>query len=353
MDIPNYQLGEKIGEGGMASVYKARHKFLNKEAAVKIMFSSLSSKPVFQKCFINEACIIDTLKHNNIVKVYDMGVKDDVYYITMEYLDGGNLQDLLKKGAISFTKALYILKSVASALSYVHSKGFIHRDVKPANILFRNDGSVILTDFGIAKLEGSTGELTKIGLTVSTPFYMAPEQAIQNENLDNRVDIYSLGIVFYEMLVGQKPFSAGNTAAVLFQHTHTEIPHLPPNYAKLQVILDKVLAKNVADRYSTVTEFLEDIDAVILKNKKNKKEEIKKIILPSTQKWRYYKYGLLLFLTLVIAILGYFLYKKEKPITVIPTSIDVPLPTQTSDPKSDPISTKPDCSIKERLGNKC
>lgn len=337
--IPNYHIGKRIGQGGMASVYKAKHKFLPKQAAVKIMSTALSSQPLFQTCFIEEANTLNRFAHNNIIQIYDMGVVNeadkDLYYITMEYLEGGTLQTKLTQGTIPLDETLHIISGLANALQSVHRKGFIHRDLKPANIMFRNNGDVVLTDFGIAKLEGTTGALTQMNLGAGSANYMAPEQA-EGKPLDQHVDIYSLGIIFYEMLVGKKPFSAENTTATLYQHIHTKIPSLPKQYSGFQSILEKVLAKKPNNRYNKATDFIDDLNSTTLFISKPP-------LIPRAK----YKYILWFFIIAIIMGGGFLLYTSFQ-LPKKPLLITIPSPEEQTTPVP-----QSECSIADHLNGKC
>ena len=209
--IPNYTIEREIGEGGMATVYLAVQDMLHRYVAIKVMRPELTQDKNFRQSFLSEGSTIANLEHSNIIRIYDIGITDDtVFYMAMEYLSGGNLKERLDKGKLSYSHTIFILEEVANGLAYAHKKGYIHRDIKPANILFRDDGIAVLSDFGLAKLQDSSGELTRLGFTKGTIQYMSPEQAITTD-LDQRSDIYSLGLVFYEMLTGDKAFLADST----------------------------------------------------------------------------------------------------------------------------------------------
>jgi len=247
----------------MATVYLAVQDMLHRYVAIKVMRPELTQDKNFRQSFLSEGSTIANLEHSNIIRIYDIGITDDtVFYMAMEYLSGGNLKERLDKGKLSYSHTIFILEEVANGLAYAHKKGYIHRDIKPANILFRDDGIAVLSDFGLAKLQDSSGELTRLGFTKGTIQYMSPEQAITTD-LDQRSDIYSLGLVFYEMLTGDKAFLADSTIQAIHQHTAVEPPSFPAEYAFLQPILDKVLAKNPDQRYQTVADFLVAIKTVV------------------------------------------------------------------------------------------
>ena len=224
--IPGYSISELIGEGGMAKVYLATQESLERTVALKILLPSMMAvDSTISERFLKEGRIVAQLNHPNIVTVYDIGKASSFYYMAMEYINGGTLKDRLEND-ISIQDPLDIIRQIAKALGYAHQHDVVHRDVKPANILFREDGSVVLSDFGIAKALTSHTNLTMPGVTAGTPHYMSPEQA-RGEPVDSRCDLYSLGVVFYEILTREKPFSADDPFATVMCHISTPIPKLP------------------------------------------------------------------------------------------------------------------------------
>ena len=259
IEIPNFTIERELGRGGMATVYLAMQDILNRHVALKVMLPDMARDENFRKSFLSEGKIIANLEHTNIVRIHNFGIIDDsILYMAMEYLSDGTLKDKLAQGKLPYAVALKILEDTAAGLAYAHAKGYIHRDIKPGNILFREDGTAIITDFGIAKLQDTSGELTRMGYTMGTVQYMSPEQAVTTD-LDHRSDIYSLGLVFYEMLTGQKAFKAESTIQAIHQHTTIAPPELPPEYSFLQPTIDKVLAKEPGDRYQNISEFVDAI----------------------------------------------------------------------------------------------
>ena len=259
IEIPNFTVERELGRGGMATVYLAEQDMLSRHVALKVMLPDMARDDNFRKNFLSEGKIIANLEHTNIVRIYDVGVIDDsILYMAMEYLSKGTLKEKLNEGKLSYEKSLKILEETSAGLSYAHAKGYIHRDIKPGNILFRKNGTAVITDFGIAKLQDTSGELTRMGYTMGTVQYMSPEQAVTTD-LDHRSDIYSLGLVFYEMLTGQKAFKAESTIQAIHQHTTVAPPELPLEYGFLQSTIDKVLAKEPEDRFQSAVEF---VDAV-------------------------------------------------------------------------------------------
>ena len=265
IEIPNFTVEKELGRGGMATVYLAVQDMLSRHVALKVMLPDMARDENFRKSFLSEGKIIANLEHPNIVRIHDFGIIDDsILYMAMEYLSDGTLKEKLAQGELPYETAVKIIEDTSAGLAYAHAKGYIHRDIKPGNILFRENGTAVITDFGIAKLQDTSGELTRMGYTMGTVQYMSPEQAVTTD-LDNRSDIYSLGLVFYEMLTGQKAFKAESTIQAIHQHTTVPPPELPLKYRFLQPIIDKVLAKEPDDRYQDISEF---VDAV-----KNAKEE--------------------------------------------------------------------------------
>lgn len=255
LGLPDYDIKEPLGEGGMATVYLAIHKRLEREVALKIMSPETAANKAFQKSFISEGRTVAKLEHPNIVKVYDIDVQNGLFYMSMELLRKGSLKQRLANGRLPLSNALRIVVQVANALSYAHNKGYIHRDIKPANIMFREDGSAVLTDFGIAKMQGTTSDMTQMGYIAGTPYYMAPEQAMGNQDVDQRADIYSLCIMFYEMLTGEKPYTGSNTVAITYEHVHGAIPKLESEYSIFQPAIEKALAKKPDERFRSMEEF--------------------------------------------------------------------------------------------------
>ncbi|NNC58284.1 MAG: serine/threonine protein kinase, partial [Woeseiaceae bacterium] len=205
--------------------------------------------------FLQEYETIAEMKHPNIVKIYDLGVADDHAHIAMEYLDGGDLRDKISKG-IATDDAVRYLREIASALSAVHAQGVLHRDLKPANIMLRKDGSVALIDFGLAKRAKLEGAITDKGEIFGTPYYMSPEQG-HGDDVDTRSDIYSLGIVFFEMLTGEKPYKADSAMGIIYKHAQASIPLLPARHSRFQMLINMMLAKSPEDRLQSAAEIEE------------------------------------------------------------------------------------------------
>jgi tetratricopeptide (TPR) repeat protein len=258
LELPGYAVEREIGRGGMARVYLAVQKKFGRLVALKVVSPEFTSDPSFGKRFAREARIIGQLNHPNIVQVHDAGVHENCYYLVMEYLRGGDLNRRLAKG-LHMQAVLSVIKDVARALDYAHQKGYVHRDIKPENILFREDGSAVLSDFGIAKVVSAGVALTRQGSVVGTPQYMSPEQAA-GRALDGRSDLYSLGVVFFRMLSGDVPYKADSAVAIGVRHLQDPIPRLPSHLAPFQDVVDRFLAKKPEDRFQSGAEVIEALD---------------------------------------------------------------------------------------------
>jgi len=263
--IDRYIILEKLGEGGMAAVFKAHDSRLDRDVAIKIIRTDTYDTKEFFARFEREAKALAKLQHPNIVNVIDYGDHEGIPFLVMDFIPGGTLKDRIGQPT-SFKDAALILAPISRALEYAHKKGIIHRDIKPQNIMITESGDPMLTDFGIAKILGGeeVTELTKTGLGFGTPGYMAPEQLL-GAKADKRLDIYNLGIVFYEHISGRKPFRVSDLSEMLLQddeeiaeHLKRFLPYeLPP---KVFECLTKALAKNPEDRYQEMGEFAKALE---------------------------------------------------------------------------------------------
>lgn len=269
--LGRYHILEGLGEGGMAFVYKAYDTRLEADVAVKVIRTEALPQNAVERAlkrFEREAKALARLTHPNIVKVTDFGEHGGKPYLVMPYLPGGTLKQLLKNQPMAWNEAAHLLLPIARALDYAHRRGTIHRDVKPSNILITEDGEPMLTDFGIAKIidEEVTMDLTGTSAAVGTPEYMAPEQ-VTARNVDHRADIYALGVVFYEMVTGRKPFTADTPMAVLFKHASEPLPRpkgiVPSLPDAVEKILLKALAKDPAERYADMGAFAAALEAAM------------------------------------------------------------------------------------------
>lgn len=262
MDIPGYRIERRIGKGGMASVYLAIQESLDRPVALKILDASFLDDPQFSERFLDEGRIIASLNHRNVITIHDVGIVESAHYISMEYVEGGDLVQRIAEG-MDWQSAVAIVEAMGECLHFAHQAGVVHRDVKPANILFRTDGTPLLTDFGIAKRLRTTSDLTVAGSVLGTPSYLSPEQA-QGKPVDGRTDLYSLGIILYEMLIGARPYDAETDIAIIFRHLQDPIPRLPRELAHLQPLLDRMLAKRPKDRFrnaAAMASFIRDLNA--------------------------------------------------------------------------------------------
>jgi len=256
IEIPGYRIVRALGRGGMATVYLAMQESVQREVALKVMSPTLHGDAEFGERFLREARIAASLRHRHVVQVHDVGRAGELHYMAMEYLSGGPvLNRSLGAGDLAF--CLRVTREMALALDYAHKRGVIHRDIKPDNILLRDDGAAVLSDFGIARAQDNK-RMTMTGTILGTPHYMAPEQA-SGAAVDGRADLYSLGIVFHEMVVGVVPFDAADWVSVGLMHLSAPVPRLPQALAKLQPLIDTMLAKDPAERLQTGADLAEVI----------------------------------------------------------------------------------------------
>ena len=252
--IKGYRFLRKLGSTEHSGVYLAERESTHMQVVLKVlrqMPGQEVSIGAFDR-FLQEYETIAEMDHPNIVRIYDLGVSDDHAHIAMEYLGGGDLRNKIERG-IPERAGVQYLRQIASALSAVHAKGVLHRDLKPGNIMLRKDGSIALIDFGLAKKAKLENEITDKGEIFGTPYYMSPEQGHGN-GVDERSDIYSLGVIFYEMLTGHKPFRADTAMGIIYLHANAQIPLLPPRFSQYQALLNMMLAKKVDDRLQSAGE---------------------------------------------------------------------------------------------------
>lgn len=255
---PSYKLIKKIGHGAMSEVYLAERAGDNFSLVLKILDMKNPPKDSSFERFAQEAQLISLVNSPFVVKIFDHGFTEDYAFIAMEFLSRGDLMQRMER-RIPVDTALDYMSYIAYGLSEIHKIGVVHRDLKPANIMFRGDDSLVLADFGISKKINSTGNLTTAGKVIGTPVYMSPEQG-QGIELDARSDIYSAGVIFYELLTRKKPFGAADSIALIYKHVYQDIPRLPAEVARFQDIIDKMMAKKPADRHQSAEEFIKDLE---------------------------------------------------------------------------------------------
>ena len=261
-----YRIVAPLGEGGMAAVYKAYQSSMDRYVALKILPSHFANDPNFTYRFEREAKLIANLEHPNILPVYDFGQADGYSYIVMRFVVGGTLADLLKGHPLPLPQACGILSKIASALDYAHSRGVIHRDVKPSNVLIDEQGNCLLSDFGLAKVILSDSRFTASGAFIGTPAYASPEQCLGGE-LDHRSDVYSLGVMLYEMATGRTPYEAETPMAIVVKTIHDPLP--PPSTINpslsgdIERVILKALAKDPDDRYQSAGDLARALEAVV------------------------------------------------------------------------------------------
>jgi len=286
--ILHYKILEKLGEGGMGVVYLAEDTKLKRQVAIKFLPHHVSANDEERKRFEIEAQASAALNHPNIATIHAIEESKDDTFIVMEYVEGIELKEKIKSGKIPINEAVNIAAQIAEGLDAAHKKGIVHRDIKSQNIMITNDGKVKVMDFGLAKMKGDL-QLTKIGTTVGTVTYMSPEQA-KGENIDNRTDIWSLGVVLYEMITGELPFKGDYEQAIIYSILNEE-PGLDDNISeKFKIVINKILKKNPDDRYQHSKDLIHDLSLLLHKgelrnstyafeiNKKNKTSNWTKII---------------------------------------------------------------------------
>ena len=259
-NVGPYRIIEQLGQGGMATVYKAYHAALDRYVAIKVLHPAFLQDPNFLKRFQREARAVAKLEHPNIVPVYDFSEHGLQPYLVMKYIEGDTLKARLRSGRLSKEEGLHIVQATGAALSYAHQRSVLHRDIKPSNILLSPDGSIYLADFGLARM-GEAGESTlSADMMLGTPQYISPEQARGEKNLDPGTDIYSFGVVLYEMVVGRVPFNADTPFSIIHDHIYKPLPipsRINPRVpAEVERVLLKSLSKERGDRYATIDEMV-------------------------------------------------------------------------------------------------
>src|SRR5580700_114493 len=260
--IRGHRCIKQVGSGGMCKIYLAESERAGTLVVLKVFSQvpDVSERFVGFDRFLQEYEIVAGLKHKNIVRIYDLGVADDHAYIAMEHFPSGDLRQRMK-AQLEPATALHFLEQIASALEAIHSVGVLHRDLKPANVMLRADDTVSLIDFGLAKANEDDISLTGTREIFGTPYYMSPEQG-HAEIIDARSDLYSLGVVFYEMLIGRKPYNGATAMEVIYKHKRADLPEIAPQFAKYEALLRRLLAKSPETRFQTAAELLTAIAAL-------------------------------------------------------------------------------------------
>ncbi|MGD0490797.1 MAG: serine/threonine-protein kinase [Steroidobacteraceae bacterium] len=260
MMIRGHRCIRQVGSGGMCKIYLAESERAATLVVLKVFSQvpDVSERIVGFDRFLQEYEIVAGLNHPNIVRIYDLGIADDHAYIAMEHFPAGDLRQRMKAPVPPET-ALSYLKQIASALDAIHAVGVLHRDLKPANVMLRADGTLCLIDFGLAKANELDAELTGTREIFGTPYYMSPEQG-HAELIDARSDLYSLGVVYYEMLIGRKPYTGASAMEVIYKHKRAELPAIDPKYSSHEPILKRLLAKSPQDRFQSAREVLKAAD---------------------------------------------------------------------------------------------
>ena len=257
--IEGYRTIRQIGIGASSVIYLAEQIADGTRVAVKLLRSRLTRDPEMMRRFEQERKIVLGLESRYVARIYDQGVVGTRTYIVMEYFEAGDLKRKIAQG-IERTRAVELLYRIGEALAHLHEKGIIHRDLKPDNIMFRGDGSIGILDFGIAKLAFNDARITQMPSLLGTPYYMSPEQAAGG-TVDTRTDLYSAGVIFYEMLRGIKPFLGDNFFDVIAKHRHQPVPALPHDLAQYQEAVDRLIAKRASDRFRDARELLAYLEA--------------------------------------------------------------------------------------------
>jgi len=258
VSLPGYEIKDVLGKGGMAIVYLAVQKSIGRQVALKILAPDHTDDS-FTERFLREARIVSNLTHPNIITIYDAGVHQGCHFMAMEYVPGKNLREA--RDLLDRKNKLRVIKQIAQALDYAGKKGYVHRDIKPENILLHEDGRAILTDFGIARSQDATQNLTVTGKIIGTPFYMSPEQT-KGLKVDHRSDIYSLGILLFQSLAGYLPYDGPSLVAIGIKHISDPIPNLPPGLEIFQPIINICMSKKPEHRYQTAGEFFKALSQI-------------------------------------------------------------------------------------------
>ncbi len=261
VEINGYRVNRKIGSGGMSTVYLVERMSDKQDVVLKILDSKLCEDNEFLMRFIQEFGLIAKIDSRHIVKIFDQGFTDRHVYIAMEYFANGDLRARIKKG-VTPNDAVGLLTQVGLALKAIHEFGIVHRDLKPENIMFRADDSLAIVDFGIAKMISDVNSLTQTGHILGTPYYLSPEQA-QGVALDGRSDLYSAGVMMFEMLTQRRPFTATTPIALVNKHIREPVPRLPVGMERYQALIDRLMAKRAEERFSNAQQLLDYLPGLV------------------------------------------------------------------------------------------
>ncbi len=363
--VGSYRIIEKLGHGGMATVYKAYHAPLDRDVAIKVLHPAFKNDPQFFARFQREARIVAKLEHSNIVPVYDFSEHEGEPYLVMRYVQGDTLKPHLQNGPLSPAETMRIMRPVCNALAYAHDQGVLHRDIKPSNVMLTPDGGVYLTDFGLARMVQAGESTLSQDMMVGTPQYISPEQAQGERDLDGRTDIYSLGVVLFEMLTGSVPFSGDTPFAVVHDHIYKPLP-LPsavnPDIApQVEKVILRALVKDKNERFEKVQDLWQALEEA-LGPQVAQAPTIAKIVeekpaLPPAKKSSKKKFiiaggaiAALLCACLFAVILLNSGEEKEKEQASIPPKTDQqePLPSQEQPPADKPLPPPKDSPQKDR-----
>jgi TolB-like protein/predicted Ser/Thr protein kinase len=319
--ISHYRILEKIGEGGMGIIYKAEDTRLNRPVALKFLPPHLLTSDNDRRRFVNEAQAAARLSHTGICTVYEIDTAGEHTFIAMEYIPGEDLARKISSGPLEFNRAAEIALDLCGALREAHAAGVTHRDIKPSNVMISDKGRTVLLDFGVARLK-TDSKLTRTGTTIGTSAYMSPEQA-RGESIDHRADIWSLGVVLYEMLTGQLPFKADHEAATLYAIVNEEpepIRNIRPNVpAPLQKIVEKALEKRLSERYQNADALEADLEVLLGKQEGKATPSAVRLGVEEARRWRFIRVGWVA-LFVIIAAMGVWLWPRGNPGSEGPTT---------------------------------
>jgi len=259
--VPGYSIVKEIATSNFSSVFLARSERLRRNVVLKAMSRGTTQREIDDReRFQREYEIISSIQHRAIAEIYDFGELPNHQYLAMEYIPCGDLRDRLRN-PMSIDDSLYYLRSIAEALRVIHVFGILHRDLKPANVMLREDNSPVLIDFGLARRSVEVGT-TSVGQVLGSPYYISPEQS-QGLKVDARTDLYSLGVMFFEMLTGHRPYIGKTAMEIMEQHAAASVPRLPSHVALQQALVDRLMAKELSHRYASADELLADLGPVV------------------------------------------------------------------------------------------